>query len=727
MNESSNCELSLFKNYTSRSPVTSSLSQVVSLIRGDAGDTSEMLRLLTETYRRTGDKQFKMSCPLFAVACRFKDGKGLANINGITGLSLVDFDHIEGGVPPDSPILPKIRNDPHTLLCYRTISGCGLRVVFSYSLDTSFAQDKQQQFYPKAFAAGNAYYERLTALAADRQCKNITRLSGLAHDPEVFYNPHASPFTADEIAACCQAGEEHDKIQQQTERIDRYYEGVLKPWLKSEGIVYGPGTHNNYVMRVGYKLAEKRYAKDAAIRWAVNEFSDYADTAQVMASCFANVSDRNKFRTTTAKVGDKYAGVEDIRNFLDGHAKLRYNVITRRIESLDNGKWDALTDRTVNTLWTNMSMAQRVSKPDMLNVIESDYVPEFNPFKSYLESLPPWHDGDHDYIADLSATLAMSKASRRVFGESFRKWFVAMVASWMGANTVNNVILVLIGKQGAYKTTWFNYLLPPTLRRYFYTKTNSGRMGKDDLLTLAEYGLVCYEELDTMQPAELNQLKAAVTMTYIDERAAYARYKEHRPHIASFCGTGNNTQFLSDPTGNRRWLPVQVSSIRSPRDHPFPYEGMYAQAFALYNEGFTYWFSSSEIQKLNRHNKQFETPRPEQELVSLYFRKPVPPEHGIFVTATRALQLIGSNVAQKLSAVYVGRAFSELGFERCKSGGNYGYIAIPCSSEELQQKEKLLGMNAKPADYEENTKDEDKPNDNGKDKAKGYDDMPGDG
>ena len=89
-------------------------------------------------------------------------------------------------------------------------------------------------------------------------------------------------------------------------------------------------------------------------------------------------------------------------------------------------------------------------------------------------------------------------------------------------------------------------------------------MSKDDLLTLTQYALVCCEELDTMRPAELNQLKATVTMTSIDERAAYAYYHEHRKHIASFCGTGNNPQFLSDPTGNRRWLPFEVESIVSP-------------------------------------------------------------------------------------------------------------------------------------------------------------------
>ena len=264
-----------------------------------------------------------------------------------------------------------------------------------------------------------------------------------------------------------------------------------------------------------------------------------------------------------------------------------------------------------------MSSVLRVNIQDVYRVIESDYVPAFNPFVEYLESLPEWHEGDHDYIADLATTVKIKGEQEHIespeaaslkgtaqegtaqeadfslftFPYSLKKWLVGMVAGWISEDVVNNVILVFIGEQGAYKTTWFNYLLPPQLKQYFYTKTNANRMTRDDLLTLAQYGLVCCEELDTMRPAELNQLKAAVTMPSIDERAAYAHFHEHRKHIASFCGTGNNVSFLSDPTGNRRWLPFEVESIVSPRDHPFCYEGIYSQALALYKSGFTFWFT----------------------------------------------------------------------------------------------------------------------------------------
>ena len=381
-------------------------------------------------------------------------------------------------------------------------------------------------------------------------------------------------------------------------------------------------------------------------------------------------------------------------------------------------RWEPITDRVVNSLWAEMSRTQRVNVQDIYRVIESDYVQEFQPFEEYLKELEaplssPEGDtaplltdnkgieapsgavwgasGSGSFIHQLASTVTVRGGAeeQRLWEEYLRKWLVGMVAAWVDDNVVNNVILVLIGEQGTYKTTWFNYLLPPELRRYFYTKTNANRMGRDDLLTLAQYGLICCEELDTMRASELNQLKAAVTMPAIDERAAYAHFHEHRKHIASFCGTGNNVQFLSDTTGNRRWLPFEVESIRSPREHPFDYDGIYAEAYALYLSGFPFWFSREEIIRLNEHNRHFETPRLEMELVQDHFRVPDEGEAGEFVSMANALQIVSGSISQKLSPVHMGRAFRELGFQQRVVKNVRGYIVVRYTPQEMQARRVL--------------------------------------
>ena len=402
-----------------------------------------------------------------------------------------------------------------------------------------------------------------------------------------------------------------------------------------------------------------------------------------------------------------YATVEDIKDFLGGRIYLRHNVITGRVEcrlpsnyETDGTDWQPISDRVVNSLWAELSKEKPVRAQDIYRVLESDFVPDYHPFRFYLEHLPPW-DGVSDYILEMSVSVSVKGdvEEQMLFAEYLKKWLVAMVAGWVDDSVVNNVILVLIGEQGSYKTTWFNYLLPPQLSQYFYTKTNASRMGRDDLLTLAQYGLVCCEELDTMRPAELNQLKAAVTMPSIDERAAYAHFHEHRKHIASFCGTGNNPQFLSDQTGNRRWLPFEVEQIRSPRDEPFNYGGIYSQAYALYQQGFRYWFSQEEIRRLAVHNSHFESPRLEQELVSLYFRQPSEAEPGEFMSVARAMQTVSANISQKLSAVQLGRALGEQGFRRVKYQGVRGYIVVCRKADEMQTVQRSMAREARPDDW----------------------------
>ena len=827
--------VSSFENFTSKRPVSLTLDTIANFMRCD-----QRLESLTKAYRQTGSKHIKMETPLFAVACFFDGGKGKENIKGLTGLSMVDFDHISPSGPLKEEELSALRNkiagDPHTVMCYTTISGNGLRIIFRYEQpqsNTDGVGDHVFEQYKAAFYAGNAYYEKLLGMKADMQCKNITRLSGIAHDPDVFFRDpdKAEAFTLDEVAAAASQHAKESKEEKQMQRIQTYYDSLVAPMLARKGYKFQPSCHNDYVMRVGYMLAERRFSKKVVVRWALRMFgADYSGTEQVINSCFASSSSRGRDGGRAGKGDANTASVDEIKAFLDGRVRLRYNVITSRVECLLTGEntnntlsglntnltndtnnsleentnnslgglntnltndtnnslgentnlicpqWQPISDRIVNTLWSQMSSVMRVNIQDIYRVIESDYVPAFNPFVEYLESLPEWHEGDHDYIADLAATvkikgeqehiespeadsslftlhsslpsqeadsslftlrssLPSQEADSSLFTlrsshpsqeadsslstlrsshpsqagpsqatdsslftlrSSLKKWLVGMVAGWISEDVVNNVILVFIGEQGAYKTTWFNYLLPPQLKQYFYTKTNANRMTRDDLLTLAQYGLVCCEELDTMRPAELNQLKAAVTMPSIDERAAYAHFHEHRKHIASFCGTGNNVSFLSDPTGNRRWLPFEVESIVSPREHPFCYEGIYSQALALYKSGFTFWFTKEEIQEQNRHNRKFETPRLEHELVDLYFRKPLEHENSMFMTSSRVLQIIGSGITQKLSATRIGMAFSELGFQRVRYHGIRGYLVMQRTAEEIMAYQKSMAMHAMP-------------------------------
>jgi len=331
---------------------------------------------------------------------------------------------------------------------------------------------------------------------------------------------------------------------------------------------------------------------------------------------------------------------------------------------------------------------------DVHQLLMSEFVPPFNPFEEYFNSLPAW-DGETDYIAQVAATVHVV-ADQDIpdditFEWAFRKWIVALVAGLFDADKVNEEILVLVGKQGTYKTTWLSRLLPPELQSYFRIKTDSRHFDKDDKLSLAEFALICLEELETLRPSELNQLKALTTDKVINERPAYARFKEERIHIASFCGTSNNIQFLNDPSGERRWLPFEIERIASPHDYTLPYEGLYAQALHLWRGGFPYWFEGEENDRLNRHNNRFEVPDLLHDLIHTHYRVPMPGEQAVFLTTADIVAHIGYALKTPPALHHIGRIMREAGYAAVRRAGRRGYIVVRLDSDRIEAARRIAG------------------------------------
>ena len=291
-----------------------------------------------------------------------------------------------------------------------------------------------------------------------------------------------------------------------------------------------------------------------------------------------------------------------------------------------------------------------------------------------------------------------SKADR-LWRACFKKWFVAMVASWMRDEVVNHQVLVLIGKQGIFKTTWLEHLIPPHLRAYACKLANSNDLNKDERLRIAEFGLISLDEIDSMNNRELNQLKSIITATDVNERAAYAYTKERRVRLASFCASGNRRDFLTDITGNRRWLPFEVESIQNPFFTTLPYNLMYAQAWALAQDPqFCYWFELDEIEVLEQHNQYFRDESNEEQLLDVYFA--VPPTDAttakFLTTAEISERLIYyGNIKKPMTLSRLGVLLSQKGFLSIRKGTpqRRGWIVYERDSEEINAERRMLSKN----------------------------------
>jgi predicted P-loop ATPase len=211
----------------------------------------------------------------------------------------------------------------------------------------------------------------------------------------------------------------------------------------------------------------------------------------------------------------------------------------------------------------------------------------------------------------------------------------------MKDEVVNHTVLVFVGRQGIFKTTWMDHLIPPALRSYSSKLPLSGQISKDDRLRLCENAMLNIDELDAICGREMNIVKSLLTSTDVNERAAYGRLKERRVRLASFCASTNNREFLTDVTGNRRWLPFEVESIQNPFHITLPYERIYAQAKALVEEGkFIYWFDLEDIEQLEQHNEEFRAQDSEEQLLPILFDVPAEGKGEFMTTAEISDKLV---------------------------------------------------------------------------------------
>ena len=725
--------LDTFQGFTDKSPKPAHLARLVELMRRDP-----TLQVSTHAYRcarEVGDKrqaqQFKSSVLCFAVAVRFAGGKADTDITAFTGLTLVDLD----GIAPEQlpTVLAAVKADPHTLLAYTTLSGRGVRIIAKTHPNPPceggdsdiaepglppFGGNERGAFYRQAFNAVNEYYRRLTGVAPDLKCSNPTRLSALAHDPDVYYNPDAEPFDTATLAAQYEAERQAAKRPAGRPRKVKSEEGLGKSGhpdgenfqfstfnfqfvekqvlasVESQGIRYEEGSYNKYVSSVCYEMNRLGVPQEQCRQWAVSRFADYdtPDVEAIVRSCYRKVDEHATRQPHRAAKGEnRYASVEDIEEFLTQHVALRYNTVSRMVEIRylhDTTSWKPLEDKDLNSLWRMMTKqcGMRVIKDDMYSIMRSDYPTTYNPFEEYIRSLPAW-DGQTDYIARLASSVTVESDARE-WCEVFRKWFVSFIAAIFSSEEVNHEILVFIGEQGKYKSTWFYYLLPEALRHYFLIKLMDGAITKDDLFNIAQSGLVCLEEIDNMKQKELNQLKALTTMRTINVRRPYGRFNEVLPHIASFCATGNNRYYLTDRTANRRFLTFEVTHIETPQEYDYQYAGLYAQAYALWQQGFRYWFDEKENRATNERNQAFEAPDSEYELVSKYYRRPIEGEASKFLTASDVLERLSATV-HGLSAVKIGMALGKLGTPRVRIGGKYGYRLVELTPADIEARQRI--------------------------------------
>lgn len=686
----------------------------------------EMTKNHTELYRKQvpiskalADNTKLMMPGITASALMDGQGKQVANILKPTYWLAVDIDKIPEEKMQE--VITKADKDPYVMARYVTASGHGLRILARYK-----PFDDQEVTAVELFGVvvrkAMDYFSILLGVPADEKCCDITRMCGLAHDPTAYFCWNSKPFELEskDIKRLYFKKSMAEKYERRSSRrrkpsqkmvslakhiptIDEAAASIEK-LLETWGKAFEPSRHNDYVYNFGLTCLKYDIDQKEATDYADQHFSaQYPKTVSVMNQAYKHQEQRGTWQFM--RKGESYGkkpSMKMLKQWLSMRYEFHRNEVTGYYEVCSRdvlkGKfhhWTRMDDNIENSLWIEMEEdGLQTQLPRLHSLINSDFSEKYNPLLDYLTALPAW-DGKTDYIQMLADRIHIANTdgahhTQEDFRYFFKKWFVAMVVTWVTDTVVGQTILIFVGKGGLFKTTFFDKLLPKILHDYFINESTASYTDKDFMEAMASKALMCLDEFETAFGKNLSAFKSCVTKLFFSIRRPYDKYRTELPHRAAMCGTSNSVQIISEEE-NRRYSPWLIESIDSPIDHPIDYQHVYAQAVALgkevmerqrkHEDGWVFWLTTEDIEVMREHNKMFMISNYMEDQILRYYRVPgkdVEARYIKFRYSSEILERIGGcpALSRYIYQQNLASTLLRLGFERKRRSKGMGWFVI---------------------------------------------------
>lgn len=686
----------------------------------------EMTKNHTELYRKQvpiskalADNTKLMMPGITASALMDGQGKQVANILKPTYWLAVDIDKI-----PDEKmqeVIAKADKDPYVMARYVTASGHGLRILARYK-PFDDPEVTAVELFGVVVRKAMDYFSILLGVPADEKCCDITRMCGLAHDPTAYFCWNSKPFELEskDIKRLYFKKSMAEKYERRSSRrrkpsqkmvslakhiptIDEAAASIEK-LLETWGKAFEPSRHNDYVYNFGLTCLKYDIDQKEATDYADQHFSaQYPKTVSVMNQAYKHQEQRGTWQFM--RKGESYGkkpSMKMLKQWLSMRYEFHRNEVTGYYEVCSRdvlkGKfhsWTRMDDNIENSLWIEMEEdGLQTQLPRLHSLINSDFSEKYNPLLDYLTALPAW-DGKTDYIQMLADRIHIANTdgahhTQEDFRYFFKKWFVAMVVTWVTDTVVGQTILIFVGKGGLFKTTFFDKLLPKILHDYFINESTASYTDKDFMEAMASKALMCLDEFETAFGKNLSAFKSCVTKLFFSIRRPYDKYRTELPHRAAMCGTSNSVQIISEEE-NRRYSPWLIESIDSPIDHPIDYQHVYAQAVALgkevmerqrkHEDGWVFWLTTEDIEVMREHNKMFMISNYMEDQILRYYRVPgkdVEARYIKFRYSSEILERIGGcpALSRYIYQQNLASTLLRLGFERKRRSKGMGWFVI---------------------------------------------------
>lgn len=369
--------------------------------------------------------------------------------------------------------------------------------------------------------------------------------------------------------------------------------------------------------------------------------------------------------------------MRQLENFLTVRYDFRYNLLTEQTEYAEKGCPDfRMVDVRMQNTFCMDAQAQGIGcwDKDVNRLLVSRRIREFHPFIHYVQELPLW-DGK-----DRVTELACRVSDKPLWINGFHRWMLGMVAQWMGmeGQCANAVAPLLVStEQGRCKSTFCSLLLPPELQRFYIDKFDINSVSGCEQ-KLSSFGLINMDEFDRYSAKAMATLKNLMQLKKPNFRKAHRSYYSQMPRIASFIGTSNQKELLTDVSGSRRFLCVEVAKKIdcTPPEHT----QLYAQLKAELLAGERFWFFAEEEREIQQSNRSFYRQMPEQELFFRCFRLPESEDEGERLSATEIfcrMQKRFPAAFRGSNASAMGKQLAALGVEKVRTKMCSVYRVVP--------------------------------------------------
>ena len=441
-----------------------------------------------------------------------------------------------------------------------------------------------------------------------------------------------------------------------------------------------PSIHNSFMMT----LDAEPYFNSKAVAMKIDSHARSLNLTPNTGNNQQMIADSG---TAEAKNDNKKEDKNSVRSnivsmmkLLESRYDFRYNTVMKYVEYLPKDKgwygYRPVEPRVQKRMTLEVQLADiRVSIKDVRNFLESDYIKNYNPIEEYLfQCYDKWDGKDH--IRALARTVPTANPH---WADWFYTWFLGMVDQWRGYSHRqygNSVAPLLISKQGYNKSTFCRRLLPPELQ-WGYSDNLILSEKRQVYQAMAQFMVINLDEFNQISPqVQQGFLKNLIQLPTLKYKPPYGSHVMEFPRLASFIATSNMKDILSDPSGNRRFIGVELTGPIDVSVRP-NYQQLFAQALSALNNGEKSYFDAQQVKLIMKSNSQFEIIQPIDQYFLLYFELVDNEKEGDYLTAAEIFDYLKKQIGSSIkvnSLMGFGRKLanmSELKHKRFADGMKY--------------------------------------------------------